>query len=35
MVGGATEISLGSNPDVTVDLMPEVAQAARRRTLRW
>ena len=24
-VGGATEISLGSNPDVTVDLMPELA----------
>ncbi|HTU64701.1 MAG TPA: acetyl-CoA hydrolase/transferase C-terminal domain-containing protein [Steroidobacteraceae bacterium] len=25
-VGGATEISLGSNPDVTVDLLPEVAK---------
>jgi acyl-CoA hydrolase len=25
-VGGATEISLGSNPDVTVDLMPELAK---------
>jgi acyl-CoA hydrolase len=26
VVGGATEISLGSNPDVTIDLMPEVAK---------
>jgi len=26
MVGGAAEISLGSNPDVTVDLMPEIAK---------
>jgi acyl-CoA hydrolase len=26
MVGGALEISLGSNPDVTVDLMPEIAR---------
>jgi acyl-CoA hydrolase len=25
-VGGATEISLGSNPDVTIDLMPELAR---------
>ena len=25
-VGGATEISLGSNPDVTVDLLPELAR---------
>ncbi len=25
-VGGVTEISLGSNPDVTVDLMPELAK---------
>src|SRR5262245_53851896 len=25
-VGGATEISLGSNPDVTVDLLPEFAR---------
>ena len=26
VVGGNTEISLGSNPDVTVDLLPEVAK---------
>jgi acyl-CoA hydrolase len=26
MVGGVTEISLGSNPDVTVDLLPEIAK---------
>ncbi len=26
MVGGAIEISLGSNPDVTVDLLPELAK---------
>ena len=26
VVGGVTEISLGSNPDVTVDLLPEVAR---------
>ena len=26
VVGGITEISLGSNPDVTVDLLPEVAK---------
>src|SRR6185369_13768132 len=26
VVGGVTEISLGSNPDVTVDLLPEVAK---------
>ncbi len=26
MVGGAVEISLGSNPDVTVDLLPEIAK---------
>ena len=26
VVGGTTEISLGSNPDVTVDLLPEVAK---------
>ena len=26
MSGGATEISLGSNPDVTIDLMPQLAQ---------
>ncbi|HEY6126494.1 MAG TPA: acetyl-CoA hydrolase/transferase C-terminal domain-containing protein, partial [Steroidobacteraceae bacterium] len=26
VVGGVTEISLGSNPDVTIDLMPEVAK---------
>jgi acyl-CoA hydrolase len=26
MAGGAMEISLGSNPDVTVDLLPEVAK---------
>jgi acyl-CoA hydrolase len=25
-VGGATEISLGSNPDVTLDLMPDIAR---------
>jgi acyl-CoA hydrolase len=25
-VGGTTEISLGSNPDVTIDLMPEIAK---------
>ena len=25
-IGGATEISLGSNPDVTIDLMPELAK---------
>ncbi|MEO8063436.1 MAG: acetyl-CoA hydrolase/transferase C-terminal domain-containing protein [Pseudomonadota bacterium] len=25
-MGGATEISLGSNPDVTIDLMPELAK---------
>jgi acyl-CoA hydrolase len=25
-IGGVTEISLGSNPDVTVDLMPDVAK---------
>ena len=34
MVGGATEISLGSNPDVTVDLLPERREAARRRHAR-
>ena len=26
VVGGTTEISLGSNPDVTIDLLPEVAR---------
>jgi acyl-CoA hydrolase len=26
MVGGAVEISLGSNPDVTIDLLPEIAR---------
>ena len=26
VVGGATEISLGSNPDVTIDLIPELAK---------
>jgi acyl-CoA hydrolase len=26
-IGGVTEISLGSNPDVTVDLLPDVAKA--------
>src|SRR3954468_19179032 len=26
MTGGAMEISLGSNPDVTIDLLPEVAR---------
>ena len=26
-IGGITEISLGSNPDVTVDLLPDVARA--------
>jgi acyl-CoA hydrolase len=26
MVGGVTEISLGSNPDVTVDLLPDIAR---------
>ena len=31
MAGGTLEISLGSNPDVTVDLLPDVARAARRR----
>src|SRR5690349_2961308 len=29
-VGGTTEISLGSNPDVTVDLLPHVQQARAR-----
>ena len=28
-VGGVTEISLGSNPDVTVDLLPDAREAAR------
>jgi acyl-CoA hydrolase len=26
IIGGATEISFGSNPDVTVDLLPEIAK---------
>ncbi len=35
MVGGVAEISLGSNPDVTVDLLPHVGAIARRRYTRW
>ena len=35
MVGGATEISLGSNPDVTVDLHSRSSRSCAPRASRW